>query len=1173
MFSHSHSKYVSCASCSSGRSSGFALVIALSLMSFLILLILAISALIQVESTTARIGIGQLQARMNAQLSAMIAFGDLQRYAGPDQRVSARSDILLPPDAEPLLGQGQWTGIWSSQAPDSGKTEDAEDGLEGWQARWLVSGYFDPVDSDAPLPDPSVGVDLLHSVQLASVGSSVVTDQQTVRVPIVDIPSAASYRDGQYAYWVSDEGIKARINLEDPYAGSVDDEKKYYRSAIAQQSDATTVSNSRGLQPFATGPGGTSLWKENIFPLANLTTSDSLSLLPVATTTDPVNLDFFHDFTTHSRSVLANVKDGGLRRDLSTALRDLPRDLRGPIFPPVGGVASPGNPGGPKWEQLADYFDLADSGSLGGSSIAFRQPTSDQVGFAPVITRFNFIIQAFAEKLPNASANNYVSDYSFTLGIFPLITLWNPYARDMVLPDLGLQADMRGIKLMNKPKNGTQIGSNLISPRHFSEQNRQMLGFTIASTTIPAGGAINFTPPNNSYLSTNLAQRNVLKPGASSQLVRGFFTSPVVISGNNSPMFSGNGSVEISMSSQNPQLWEQIVNLYGSPDMEPEERFVTLTIDGFGDIYRNHNWHSPRVILFSDMYGSNGNPIQPVGSSQSAEWVEFTDFDLEEIDRFAHNVTGSAAILKLPRSAVHNRVDHAIQILSQMNPRAPMAFKQMHRRAQSSSDPILSFRLYGKGEYDWWESNNTRSFLAGTDGLNASIGLGNDFSTNGSDKMVLFDVPDQAPLSIGQFMHANLMNIDNVSHTFTGQGKGWYSNLQQPHTTPTYAIGNSAANIHLPLEQTRLNITNRAPFLNGFHSINGSINKWKGAHYDYSYELNDALWDAFFLSSVDPDNLEFPLPNARMVPWDEDFIEEKLEEEERAAAHLVLEGGFNINSTSVAAWESVLGALRDVATLGELPSDPSLQVHNLSRFIAPVLRSTPSPETINYRSDKDSIVAGFRALTDEQISNLSEQVVQEVQRRSSARGHPFRTLSEFINRSIDPVDTGSTSRRRFAYNGALQFAIDQSNINGTPALNKKGEPQSGDGLWGDSSYLFKKSSQGTGPYYSDAIESVESRPLIEGAPGFLTQADILAKIGPLLNARSDTFTVRGYGAASRGFYQDAETSAYCELVLQRTPAYIDPRDLDHEPATTQLNRQFGRRFELISFRWLEEDEI
>ena len=54
------------------------------------------------------------------------------------------------------------------------------------------------------------------------------TDRQTVRVPLVDISSGGSQVDGQYAYWVSDDGIKARVNLEDPYSGNIDDEKNTF---------------------------------------------------------------------------------------------------------------------------------------------------------------------------------------------------------------------------------------------------------------------------------------------------------------------------------------------------------------------------------------------------------------------------------------------------------------------------------------------------------------------------------------------------------------------------------------------------------------------------------------------------------------------------------------------------------------------------------------------------------------------------------------------------------------------------------------------------------------------------------------------------------------------------------------------------------------------------------
>ena len=83
---------------------GFALVIALSLMAFILLLILSITTLVRVETQSANVQLAQLKARMNAQLGAMVALGDLQRFTGPDQRVTARSDILLAPGSVVLPG-------------------------------------------------------------------------------------------------------------------------------------------------------------------------------------------------------------------------------------------------------------------------------------------------------------------------------------------------------------------------------------------------------------------------------------------------------------------------------------------------------------------------------------------------------------------------------------------------------------------------------------------------------------------------------------------------------------------------------------------------------------------------------------------------------------------------------------------------------------------------------------------------------------------------------------------------------------------------------------------------------------------------------------------------------------------------------------------------------------
>ena len=58
-----------------------------------------------------------------------------------------------------------------------------------------------------------------------------------------------------------------------------------------------------------------------------------------------------------------------------------------------------------------------------------------------------------------------------------------------------------------------------------------------------------------------------------------------------------------------------------------------------------------------------------------------------------------------------------------------------------------------------------------------------------------------------------------------------------------------------------------------------------------------------------------------------------------------------------------------------------------------------------------------------------------------------------------------------------------------------------------------------------------------GAPGIVTQMDVLNSVGPNLTARSDTFVVRAYGEAQ----DDAGNvigKAWVEVVVQRTAEYV-----------------------------------
>ncbi|MEC8332489.1 MAG: hypothetical protein VXZ83_00005 [Verrucomicrobiota bacterium] len=929
---------------------GFALVVALSLMAFILLLILSITTLVRVETQSANIQLAQLEARMNAQLGAMVALGDLQRYTGPDQRVTARSDILLAPDASGIAGQSRWTGVWSSKET-ANDALDTADGLGGRKPRWLVSGNGS--DPNTSALNPNLGV-TGETIELATLGVSVIdkgniNQDDTVKAPKVEILGENNFPSGHYAYWVSDEGVKARVNKMDLHLYSSDSDAEYYRTAMAQAADPKAVTKFNGERLLMEGTD--SWWKDRTQDPGKISSLKNISMFlekdftsmtrkELADDPDVVYREFFHDFTVHSSGVLANTKDGGLKRDLSTALLDLPDDLKGPMFDPAGGLnPTLGDPGGPKWEQLADYFSLAKSGS--GNQVNFRMPTPEQVGVTPVVTRFNFVIQVFAERLSTASSAvgyiDKVTDYEYYVGIFPLITLWNPYDKDLQIPDLGLQFDMRGIVLREKAEAGDLVAM-LLSRNQMnqpSDQVRRMIGMTIGGGIIPAGTAVNYTPPNNSTISLTDASKNVLKQGASDTLIRGFFYGPTNISsapnavdkpfyvdnygnattsGRPIPFGSTrdvgknedeivthtgtfNGPASTAWNEKGGGLWSTVINLYANPSLNKEGRFFTLTGPGIGRIYfykTNHQgktWHLnklPRVIVLSRL-GASSSSISGVGTSANVGHDYYSDFDLQEINQLAGGLANVVVIKNFPKLEPASEKEEpakSINLLSQFNPRATKSYRQVHmeeakKDAGNKGDgagrnPNMGYYQYASGPKTQWNPDMYDNWLGGTDDIYSYVGLGNS-NPEGSDKMVLFEAPSRQPVSIGQLMHANLLNTTEISHQFDGV-RGWTTNHQQVHTAPAYAIGNSIANVHLPLTETRVLLaqdgsknviaskpdSTRSEMFNEQLTWKHDSGRMKGSIYDYSYELNNALWDEYFFSGIDPDDLDSPLPDSQI---------------------------------------------------------------------------------------------------------------------------------------------------------------------------------------------------------------------------------------------------------------------------------------------------------------------
>jgi hypothetical protein len=178
---------------------------------------------------------------------------------------------------------------------------------------------------------------------------------------------------------------------------------------------------------------------------------------------------------------------------------------------------------------------------------------------------------------------------------------------------------------------------------------------------------------------------------------------------------------------------------------------------------------------------------------------------------------------------------------------------------------------------------------------------------------------------------------------------------------------------------------------------------------------------------------------------------------------------------------------------------------------------------------------------------------------------PFLSLADFVNRRLiktadDTFDLGLSG----ALQAALDRVVNQTSLL-TPAFNVKTSVTSS-----------KYSNRPAEIAFSELGYILPSA--LAGFPGYMLQGDVLSSLGSTLSARSDTFTIRTYGDTTNPVTGEVTGRAWCEAVVQRTPDYVVPAasggNAPHEtPAVGSDNETFGRRFQIVSFRWLSPDDI
>jgi hypothetical protein len=286
-----------------------------------------------------------------------------------------------------------------------------------------------------------------------------------------------------------------------------------------------------------------------------------------------------------------------------------------------------------------------------------------------------------------------------------------------------------------------------------------------------------------------------------------------------------------------------------------------------------------------------------------------------------------------------------------------------------------------------------------------------------------------------------------------------------------------------------------------------------------------------------------------------------------ASSKFLLQGGaFNLNSTDAVAWTAVLRGVRFPAPQGFTYLDAAFSTGTAADdALAPPVQSgdaqffrfpqsaqetykadvgfaastvaPPGPPDVASNANTHLFRQGMRTLTAGQVALLAGKIAEAIKTRHAASG-PFRSLEEFLS----PATAGGPS--------LMEQAIADAGIN----LDASGNP-------------------------------------IEFSSQFLTQADIMTALAPVLFPRSDTFVIRAYGEAVNPATTATEGRAWCEAIVQRVPEFFDPSDPPETPlgdfklpsdpndpaslptAGHQLNDRNGRRFKIVSFRWLTRSDI
>ena len=1133
---------------------GFALVVTLVLMVLLSILALGMLSLSAVTLRTGSHDDAMNQARANARMALQLAIGQLQAELGPDQRISAPATLLDAP-ATPHESRKYWTGTYDSW-PDTATTRPTP-----VFRKWLVSQ--DP--STSPTRSFAEAAPAADSVPVYSDG----TDQ--ILVPKIAAPGGTG--TGALAWWTSDDNQKAALlpPPEDTEPGA-----DLRVLAMSGGNGGFPLIESGGTKPF-----------ENVDPAAfrdgSAATFGQAALLVGA---DPASTPgAFPHLTTNAGGLLTNVRKGGFRKDLSVLFarpfNDMPSTplytadgVEGGAFDETAIASSPPGEGGVSWKELWAFHNLpqrltqgySKDFTTGGSPSAGQDIIVSKIGENNIMAdpwlryphpshiRYQAIVSLYGEK----EGTGATAKYQIYFVVDPIVTVWNPF--DVAISFAGVYNSVKYWHLpytidikevggssfsapLAESVGSSSTAANYITMRVGHPKEIILRPGEVVVFSQAAGGAIlkhdgkdrkiNSAPGwNYGSGAAYRVRRKKSGGGFEDYKVSGTTFLTYGVKPNDRRAVSGSSSGLVSYGLTMNDFWIYEENPTGSSPSQESVFAGGVRIDA-GKVGTTEGL---KAIDFPEVFKS----IPDDG----------TEIKVEELV-VKHPLLIYSYILKNESSETPSNLPS--KYLSRLNPK------------------VLSynFKKLSNSEFETvpWEIQIT-PLNAFFDSIVDTAGSGAGYfgpgvlALDGANQVITHSVPREHPVSLAAFQHSIANGIDQGG-LGTGNPKSYILLPGVGHI-----IGNSLALPVIPMDKTEGKVLGK----------NGASDADSDPLADHSYLANTALWDEWFLSGISPQTystfdtkrvqrqvgLDFfkqtkSLPTSRYEADSGGRESEALVDEilsatpadaaklSLSAAHIRVDGMFNVNSTSPEAWKAVLASLRDLPTPAQDSSggDTEMSEENetpVSGLLTP--RALKIPEKDLDQPFEPNQWVGRRSLTDDEISALAEAIVRQVK----ARG-PFLSLADFVNRRVGTDE-------ELAVSGAIQAALDDplAKVNARLIGSRSVDPDkpTRPGL------LFPEPETGAASY---------------GSAGYVKQADILTPMAPWISVRSDSFTIRAYGESKSATGEI--TRAWCEATVERDGEYVDPSD----PRTTlpavlkPVNQTFGRRFLIKSFRWMNPSEI